>query len=263
MEIEIDFTRSAQENAEIYFARAKKDKLKAEGAEKAIKDLESVLKENEAKKSEKKALKRVQKKEWYEKFNWFFTSRGLLAIGGRSADQNEELNSRYFGDNDLFFHADIFGASAVILKGGAEASESDMEEAAQFGASFSKAWENALSATDVYSLSRSQVTKSKNRGSLGKGSFLLSGERRWYKSVPLALAAFNAEGKDERPRITPLTTCERLGIGHYVRISIGNAKKTDAAKFIAKVLGYGDLDYIVQHIPAGTFSLGEVRHKAV
>ncbi len=260
MEIEIDFTKSAQKNAEEYFAKAKKDRLKAEGAEKAIKDLEAMLKEAESAGRAKKALRKLRKKEWYERFDWFFTSHGLLAIGGRSADQNEELNSRYFSDADLFFHADIFGASVVILKGGADAGEEDREEAAQFSASFSKAWESSLSSADVYSLKRIQVTKSSGRGSLGKGSFLLTGERQWYKSVPLSLAAFLPEGKGggEGISITPLYTCERLAVRHYVQLSVGSAKKSDAAKFIAKRLGYDDMDYIMQHIPPGPFSLKEI-----
>ena len=48
MEIEIDFTKSAQENANDYYKKSKKLALKKEGAEKAIKDLEKKLKEERA-----------------------------------------------------------------------------------------------------------------------------------------------------------------------------------------------------------------------
>ena len=171
MEIEVDFTKSAQMNAKDYFGESKKAKWKMEGAKRSITDLQKKLKEAEALEEKRKEMRIVQKREWYEKFNWFFTSSGMLAVGGRSADQNEELNSKHFEAHDLFFHAEIFGASVVILKDGTKSKKEDREEVAQFAASFSKAWENAQGIVDVYSLNREQVTKSRNAGSLAKGSF--------------------------------------------------------------------------------------------
>ena len=43
-EMEIDFTKSAQENANEYYKRSKKLKQKKEGAEKALVDLQKNLK---------------------------------------------------------------------------------------------------------------------------------------------------------------------------------------------------------------------------
>ncbi|MCL5675236.1 MAG: NFACT RNA binding domain-containing protein [Candidatus Marsarchaeota archaeon] len=257
MEIEIDFTKNAQQNAQDYFSRSKKAKHKAEGAEKSINELKEALNGINAAPKKGRVL-RYSKKEWYEKFNWFFTSNSLLAIGGRSAQQNELINSKYFLESDLFFHADVFGASVTILKDGAGAPREVKEEVAQFAACYSKAWEEG-SAANVYSLKRDQVSKSKEKGSLGTGSFLLSGEREWYKNVPLELAAFMEEkvheATPEKAMILPLSSCKALGISNYVRISPGNTKKSDAAKLIAKRLGYEDIDYIMQHLPAGSFSI--------
>ena len=183
MEIEIDFTKSAQQNAEDYFEKSKKSKRKASGAEKAVSDLQAALEKVQETEVLKKPFKEIEKKEWYEKFNWFFTSEDSLAIGGRSADQNEELYSKYFEKNDLFFHSDIFGASVVILKNGISAAPEALEEAAQFAGCFSSAWENLQTTVDVYSLRKEQVSKSRNEGSISKGSFILSGERGWYKNM--------------------------------------------------------------------------------
>ncbi len=272
MEVEIDYTKSAQKNAEEYFAMAKKARKKAEGAEKSIRELESRLK-GEHKAETKKARKVLLKREWYEKFNWFFTSNSMLAIGGRSAQQNELVNSKHFESGDLFFHADVFGASVVILKGGEKAARSIREEAAQFAACYSRAWEHGSSSANVYSLKREQVSKSKEKGSLGTGSFLLSGEREWYRNTALELCAYiftpkidlhksvvpflqdtyiNIESSEIN--IAPHATCKALAIGRYITIRPGNSKKSDAAKYIAKQLGYSDIDYIMQHLPAGTFS---------
>ncbi len=263
MEFDLDVTKSAQKNAEEYFARSKKLRKKAEGARKAAEELASRLGKLEKAPPKEKKFRVIRKREWYERFNWFFTSSGLLAIGGRSASQNEELNSHHFDAGDLFFHADIFGASVVILKSGESASREICEEAAQFSASFSKAWENAQTSVDVYSMRREQVTKSTNKGSLSSGSFLLKGEREWYKNMELKLCATMRNGI---PMITPSATCEKLGVENCVFLSPGSIKKSDAAKAIARGIGSDEIDYIMQHLPAGGFSItlaegGEKRHK--
>jgi predicted ribosome quality control (RQC) complex YloA/Tae2 family protein len=254
MEIEIDFTKSAQENANDYYTKSKKLALKKEGAKKAIKELEERLSEVSAK--EKEAQPRIlkaEKKEWYEKFHWFFTSSNMLAIGGGDAHQNEMLNSKHFEDNDLFFHADIFGAPVVILKNGASAPRETREEVAQFAGSYSSAWKEGLHNIDVYAMKRSQVSKSSSKGSLGTGSFLLSGERDWYRSVQLVLVMFV---KDDKLHTVPLITFDKLGEEFkHVKVTQGNFKKSDAAKKIAAKLGYKDIDTIIRQLPAGSFRI--------
>ena len=255
MEIEIDFTKSAQDNANDYFKRSKKLLLKKEGAQKAVKELEEKLSETEANyvKKERKVTK-IEKKEWYEKFHWFYTSNNMLAIGGRDAHQNEMVNSKHFDDNDLFFHADIFGASPVVLKDGASSGKEIREEVAQFAACYSSAWKEGLHTIDVYAIRRDQVSKSTSKGSLGTGSFLISGERDWYRSMQLMLVMLVKDGK---LHAMPFHTFMRLGdtaIKH-VKISQGNYKKSDAAKKIAAKLEYDDLDTIIRQLPAGSFRI--------
>ncbi len=253
-ELELDFTKSAQENASYYFDLSKQARKKKIGAEQAIMELEKKLQGLEASKKEKKASK-ISKKEWYEKFYWFFTSNGMLAIGGRDAMQNELINSKYFEEKDLFFHADIFGASVVILKNGIEASREIKEEVAQFAASFSRAWASGMANADVYSLKRDQVSKSTNKGYLAIGSFALSGEREWFKSMPLILYAF-AEGEEEKKfHVVPSLTYSKIKPSKSVELRPGNLKKSEAAKKISKLIGFDDLDYIMQHIPSGNFQI--------
>ena len=178
MEIEIDFTKSAQDNANDYYKKSKKLQQKKEGAKTAVKDLEKKLADartNAKKKPERIVIKTV-KKEWYEKFHWFYTSNNMLAIGGRDAHQNEQINSKHFEENDLFLHADIFGAPVFVLKEGTVADRSVREEVAEFAASYSRAWQEGQRTVDVYAMKRNQVSKSSSKGSLGTGSFLLSGK---------------------------------------------------------------------------------------
>jgi predicted ribosome quality control (RQC) complex YloA/Tae2 family protein len=258
MEIEIDFNKSAQKNAEDYFEKSKKSRRKAAGAEKAVSDLEASLAKIGYNTTEKKQFREIEKKEWYEKFNWFFTSEKDLAIGGRSADQNEEIYSKYLEKNDLFFHSDIFGASVVVLKNGTSASAKSREEAAQFAGCFSSAWENLQTTVDVYSLRKEQVSKSKNEGSISKGSFTLSGEREWYKNMPLEMGAFLNE-EINKAEIAPMKTISETKPKKAILIKVGKTKKSDAAKYISKELGYPNIDYIMQHLPTGPFSISEYK----
>ncbi len=254
MEVKIDFTKSAQENGNDYYNKAKRISHKIEGAKKTITELEKRLEKERQNVTEedKPKIKVLRKKKWYEGFHWFFTSTGMLAIGGRDAKQNEKLNSDYFEDKDLFFHADIFGASVTILKEGSGSDPAAREEVAQFAASYSSAWETMQKSVDVYAMRREQVSKATSKGSLGTGSFLLSGEREWFRNVQPALAAFI---KDDELNVVPLNAISRLGITKYVRITQGSKKKSDAAKAIASLLEYDDLDYIMQQLPAGTSSI--------
>jgi predicted ribosome quality control (RQC) complex YloA/Tae2 family protein len=256
MELEIDFTKSAQENANEYYKRSKRLLQKKKGAEKAIKDLEEKLEEarkNAKKEPERRLIKSV-KREWYERFHWFFTSNGMLAIGGRDAHQNELLNSRYFEDKDLFFHADIFGAPVFILKDGSAADRATREEVAEFAACYSSAWKEGLRTIDVYAMKRNQVSKSSSKGSLGTGSFLLSGERDWYRSMQLSLVMLVKEGK---LHTIPKATFEKEKTEgmQLVKVTQGNYRKSDAAKKIAAKLGYSDIDAIMRQLPTGSFRI--------
>ncbi|MDE1828515.1 MAG: DUF814 domain-containing protein [Candidatus Micrarchaeota archaeon] len=259
MEIVIDLAETAQGNANEYFYKAKRARKKIEGAQQSIRELEEKLakaKERYERKVSSKKVKIVTKKEWYEKFHWFNASNGMLAIGGRDAMQNELINSKYFEDRDLFFHADIFGASVVILKEGVDADRKVREEAAQFAACYSSAWKQGLSTVDVYCLRREQITKSSSKGSLGTGSFAMKGEREWFRSVKLELIAFVGAKSTEDGEVRRLVVVP----GGYegakgLKITTGNTKKSDTAKFIAKRLSYEDLDYIMQQLPAGEFSV--------
>ncbi len=253
MEVKIDFTKSAQENANDYYNRAKRLSHKIDGAKHIIGELEKRAKKekDDFKEEEKPKVKIIRKREWYERFHWFMCG-GSLVIGGRDAKQNEKMNSDYFEDNDLFFHADIFGASVTILKNGKDANAEDKAYVAQFAGSYSSAWEKMQKSVDVYAMRRDQVSKATAKGGLGTGSFLLSGEREWFRNVQLGLAAYAYE---EKLYVVPISMMKTLDVDKYVAISQGQKKKSDAAKYIGKALEYDDLDYIMQQLPAGAFDV--------
>jgi len=166
-----------EQNAGRYYDVIKKFKKKKTGALAAMKNV--VVK--------KKTTRRdiiPLKKLWYHRFRWFITSDGIVVLGGRDASQNEELVKKYMAGGDLFVHADVHGASVVIVKGKTE----NMDEVAQFAASYSGAWRSGHFSADVYSVLPPQVSKTPESGEfVSRGSFIVRGERTWYRNIPLSV----------------------------------------------------------------------------
>ena len=192
-DIEIDFRKSVEENAEMYYMDMKWAKKKLSGVEKAkeevvekVKEIKEVVEKPVVK---KKPVKR--RKKWYEKFHWFISSDGFLVIGGKDAKQNEMIFSKYIEPNDLVFHADVHGASLVVAKAGdkEEISDETKKEASEFAAAHCKAWSNNLSDVDVYCVKPDQISKSAPSGQyLPKGSFYITGPREWFHNVELKIS---------------------------------------------------------------------------
>lgn len=170
---------TVEQNVERLYDQAKKFKKKRAGALAAM-----AAAPPKAAPKAAIAAKRA-KPRWYHRFRWFETSDGALVLGGRDAGQNEELVKRYMEGNDTFVHADVHGASVVIVKGPTER----MDEVAQFAATFSGAWRAGHFEADVYAARPDQVSKTPEAGEyVGRGSFIVRGERTWFRSVPLAAA---------------------------------------------------------------------------
>ncbi|WP_280536553.1 ribosome rescue protein RqcH [Halopenitus sp. POP-27] len=135
--------------------------------------------------------------DWYERFRWFRTSDDFLVIGGRNADQNEELVKKYMGTHDRFFHTQAHGGPVTLLKasGPSESSEpvdfpdASLEEAAQFAVSYSSDWKDGRGAGDAYMVEPDQVSKTPESGEyLEKGGFAIRGDRTYFEDVPSRVA---------------------------------------------------------------------------
>lgn len=188
MKITLDLRKSAIENAQALFNEAKKFKRKAEGARKAIAVTRQKLAFGGTQIKREQQGKARAKKKWFHEYRFFTTTNGFLCAGGKNAKQNDTLVASQLKENDLFFHADVHGASAVILKDGLKAKEQDLREAAQFAACYSNAWKGGSGVADVYCVSKEQVSKHSHGEFVGKGAFLISGERTWFKNVDLHLS---------------------------------------------------------------------------
>ncbi|NIS30168.1 MAG: DUF814 domain-containing protein, partial [Actinobacteria bacterium] len=134
---------------------------------------------------------------WYDRFRWFHTTDGFLVLGGRNADQNEELVKKYLEPGDRFVHTQAHGAPVTVIKAtGPSESGRDVDipasterEAARFCVSNSSVWKEGKYSGDAYAVDHDQVSKTPEPGEyLAKGSFAIRGERDYLEDVAVGAA---------------------------------------------------------------------------
>ena len=197
---------------------------------------------------------------WYERFKWFFSSDDILVVAGKDAEQNEELIKKYTESNDVVFHADIPGAAFTIIKPlGKEITNETRKEAAEFAAANSKAWSKGLGVIDVFGVPRSQVSKTPPSGEhLPKGSFMISGERAWYRDTELKLSigvSVNQENNTAKVLSGPVMPI-RKNTNYFVTIKPGFKKSTELARIVKnKILikAKPEDKFIIEKLPLEEF----------
>lgn len=254
MRIKLNIEKTAHQNAAEYYELVKELRRKMNGTQKAIEETKKQIKKTEKQeyydeKRNKEQVKVTRKKEWYEAFHYFFTSSGKLVIGGKNAEQNERIYSKYFKEQDLFFHADIQGGSACILKNGITANEKELEETAQFAACFSSAWKNENSSIDVYAVKKERVSTHSTGEFVQKGSFVITGKRMWFKNIELKLKMLVKEGI---PIILPANYGEKTK--KEIFIMIGRLEKGKVVKKLAKFFEVHP-DEVQNILPSGRFKI--------
>ena len=233
-ELDLFLDRNVPQIADIYYEKAKRARQKYEGVLKAIQRTEEELKRASEKVSFAKSIKVSRRREWYERFRWFFTSEEFLVIGGRNAKMNEEIVSKYMEKGDLFFHTQVPGAPVTVLKGGERAGEQSRIEAAQFAASYSSLWKEGKYSGEVYYVLPEQVKRSAKPGEyLPKGSFYIEGKRN-YLSVSVSCAV-GVDLKNLRVFGGPLSAVKKY-CDYLLVLDIGNESPNELSVKIASKL---------------------------
>lgn len=257
MQLEIDLTKTVDENASHYFELSKKAKKKLEGAKIALEDskqkLQKLLKDEskflaeEQQRQEEKQRAASRKREWYEKFHWFISSDEFLCIGGKDATSNEIIIKKHLEKDDLVFHTEAPGSPFFIIKNGKSAPQSTIEECTQAVAIYSKAWKHGHTLADVFYVNPDQVTKEAKSGEyLQKGSFMIYGKTT-HLQPKLEYAIGLLDGQIIAGPPSSLSKRTQT----FITIIPGDEKKSDLAKKIKHKLGAGDLDDIIKFLPAG------------
>ncbi len=237
-EIVLEIVGTAASNAAGYFEGSKKARAKLAGLNVALAQTRDKLARTQLKGTRSSVLLAVKPtapaaREWFWRFHHFTTSGGRLAVGGKSAQDNEYLVSRHLQDGDLFFHADVPGASVVILKDGALASMAEKEEVAQFSACYSRAWAAGAGAADSYAVGKSAVSKTAHGQYVAKGGFVIRGGREWFRNRRLRLALSVSGG---RLVVQPAVLAQATASG-VVFVVPGSTSKLETSRLLHKRLG--------------------------
>ncbi|ETI20605.1 hypothetical protein G647_08643 [Cladophialophora carrionii CBS 160.54] len=196
--VDIDLALSPWANARQYYDHKKlaagKEKRTMEASAKALKSAEQKI-ESDLKKSlktEKAVLRPARKQFWFEKFLYFISSDGYLVIGGKDAQQNELLYRRYLKKGDIYVHADLQGASSVIVKNNPRTPDapippSTLSQAGALTVCTSSAWDSKA-LMGAWWVNADQVSKTAPTGEyLTTGGFIIRGRKNLLPPSQLLL----------------------------------------------------------------------------
>jgi predicted ribosome quality control (RQC) complex YloA/Tae2 family protein len=236
--VNLDIRKTVPQNAQEYYEKVKKFTKKRDGAIRAIQDTRKAMEKKAAAKAAKagRKLQASRKKHWYDRFRWFVSSDGFMVVGGRDVDTNEEVFKKYMEKRDIVFHTQTPGAPLTVVKtGGEEVPESTLQEVAQFAVSYSSLWKAGQSSGDCYWVKAEQVTKTPESGEyVKKGSFVIRGERNYFKDIPLGVAV-GLELKGETRVIGGPASAVRKHGDYILELTPGKFNQNDISKKIYRI----------------------------
>ena len=291
--ITLEVGRTVHQNAQRYFENGRTQKEKAKGAQDAL-DRTEASQEREGRKAAKEAaagrLRAVRRSRrfWFEKHRWAILSGGHFLIGGRDAKGNDSVVKKHLGAKDLYFHADLHGAPSCTLKlkdgllpnqnpaesipdgvaslqisqsladgvdDARELPETIHGEAARISVCWSRAWGSGGAAATAFHVRPSQVSKTTESGeSLGRGSFVVRGQRNWHRDLKLEIAiGMGVVNGVPMPVVGTTETISRM-FGRWAKITPGSRKKEDVANSISKATGLTQ-DDVLSCLPPGNCSI--------
>ena len=288
--IELYISETVHQNAQRYFSIARTFKDKSKGAEKALEDTERKQRKEEKQRAKDEAAGRVgklkrSKRLWFERHRWTILGDGRLMIGGRDARGNDTVVKKHLGKDDLYVHADLHGApscSVRIAEGFAddpapnptlpehipslrltqttelgEPSEDILNEAAQIAICWSRAWGSGGGSATAFHVRSTQVSKTAETGeALGRGAFVIRGQRTWYRNMPteLSLGVVAINGIP-LPLVGTHSTISK-NCDRWIKLKPGIEKKETIANRIAKATGLVQ-DDVLGCLPPGNLSIVE------
>ena len=251
--------------ASVLFDESKKQKGAINSIEKLIRKTEDHLEKTIAKGEIAKGavgFSDIRKKSWYERYRWFFTSDGMLAVGGRDGSSNSALVRKHMDNDDKIFHAEINGSPFFILKDRSETlMPLSLEETAQATVCFSRAWQVSGHGLSSFWVKPDQIKKAAPTGqSMGKGSFMIYGTRNFIKVASLKLAVGILKEDENFLLVSGPVEPIKKNCLCYVIIEPGGSPISDVAKKIRAEFNKSDdkfqklfvVDDYVRALPTGS-----------
>lgn len=209
----------------------------------------------------------IRRKSWYERYRWFPTSDGLLAVGGRDAASNSAVIRKQMQGSDRIFHAEIHGSPFFILKDAADAPAGSMNEVAHATVCFSRAWREGMYGMSAYWVMPHQVKKSAPTGQfLPRGSFTIEGQRNFIKPQTLRLAVgVVSQGDGHALACGPPEPVKRYSVCYAIiephgseMVEVAKKIKAEFAKLEEDVTKGISIDDFVRVLPAGKSQIKDV-----
>ena len=188
----------------------------------------------------------------YKKYRWFFTLSGKLVIGGKSAEQNDELLKRMIKEKQDFIvmHTSSPGSPFSIIYSSIEVTKKDLEECAIFTASFSRAWKEKKNKVTVDMFSLSQLSKS---SSIKTGTWAVKGYVE-HKQTSLVLVLTT---QNKVLRAVPEQSVSKKD--RIFKIVPGDTDKIDLVSTIQKEIPNISKEEILSALPAGGIKIEKYR----
>lgn len=187
------------------------------------------------------------KQKEHSKYRWFFTSTGKIVIGGRSAEQNEQLLKK-IKDDFIVMHTSSPGSPFTIIFSEKEkVTLSDLEQTAIFTASFSQQWKQNKKRAQVDIFSTSQLFKT---SSMKLGTWGIAGKsEKKFVELKLVLAI-----QESNLRAVPESSVKKSKI--LLKIKPGKTDKTKMLSKIKDLIGnkFSD-EEILSALPPGGISI--------
>ena len=118
--IKVDLESSLPTTASVLFNASKKQKAAIIPLQKLVKktekELEKVIDKGEVAK-QAVSFSQIRKKNWFERYRWFYTSDGILAVGGRDSSSNSAIIRKRLEKNDKVFHTEAVWLAIFLVKG--------------------------------------------------------------------------------------------------------------------------------------------------
>lgn len=196
--VDVDLALSAWSNARQYYDQKKtaasKEIRTLQASAKALKSTEAKIKADLKKglTQEKDVMRPQRKSAWFEKFFYFISSEGYLVLGGKDAQQHEILYSKHLKKGDVYVHADLSGASTVIVKNRPGRSDdpippSTLSQAGSLAVCTSSAWDSKA-VMSAWWVPATHVSKLAPNGDyLPAGTFNIKGDRNFLPPAQLLL----------------------------------------------------------------------------
>ncbi len=181
----------------------------------------------------------------YQKYRWFYTSSKKLVVGGKNAEQNEELIKKMqaIKQDRIIMHTQMPGSPfSVILADIKKVTNNDIKETAIFTASFSRAWRERSKQANIDIFKLSQLYKS---DAMKQGTFGVKGEIKRI-SIPLELALIKQKSK---LRAVPLSSVKSKNI--LLKITPGEKDKLQMLPELQKSLPKYSKEEILAALPSG------------